>query len=341
MIERAREASKRCLLIAPLTFYSFHRTLADGLQRRGYTVDMLNEEFPANIFGKVLGRLALPVLRRLTLRGLKARLDRRAFYDLVLIVKGRGLGPAALAYLRTRARRIVGYNFDSFRFNPSPLDWRELTDRYATFDIRDASEHGIPLVHLFSAAAMPPAEKCQFDISIVQRVHSDRLAYTDHLLRSLPSNARVFVFLYESSPLTFVLSLFRHPRLCTRLWRHISFKPLPYAQAMDALRHSRVTFDYAHPHQSGITVRCFEAQSLGVAVLTNNRDAVDSGLFAPGSIAHLPEQADPATVAALVASLSGQPVEPRCRGLQQFLDDLLTDPVANAVSAPIIPGDFA
>lgn len=124
------------------------------------------------------------VLRRLTLRGIRKRLDALAPYDLVLIVKGRGLGPEALAYLRTRAHRIVGYNFDSFRFNPSPLDWQHLTDRYCTFDIEDAAEWGIPLVHLFSAATTPSARERRYDISIVQRVHSDRLAYADRSLRA-------------------------------------------------------------------------------------------------------------------------------------------------------------
>ena len=112
MSDQLSATKKRCLLIAPLSFYSFHRTLAEGLEGRGYEVEILNEEFPANTFGKVLGKLALPMLRRLTLRGIKKRLDSKAPYDLVLIIKGRGLGAESLAYLRTRARRIVGYNFD-------------------------------------------------------------------------------------------------------------------------------------------------------------------------------------------------------------------------------------
>ncbi|MBL8480673.1 MAG: hypothetical protein JNJ60_00635 [Rhodocyclaceae bacterium] len=331
--------SRRCLLIAPLSFYSFHRTLAAGLERRGYAVDLLNEEYPANSFGKVLGKLALPVLRRLTLRGLQARLGAQAPYDLVLIIKGRGLGPAALAYLRTRARRIVGYNFDSFGFNPSPLDWHHLTDRYASFDIHDAAERGLPLVHLFSAVARPVTDDRCFDLSIIQRVHSDRLAYTDRVLRALPAGQRPFVFLYESSPLTFLLGLLRHPRLYARLWPHISFKPLPYAQAMDALARSRVSFDYAHPKQSGITVRCFEAQSLGVAVLTSNLAAVDSGLFEPGSIAHLPKDAPAEALGKLLAELAGRAPRPRRRSLDDFLDDLLDEREAQTARLSNNAGD--
>ncbi len=253
------------------------------------------------------------------------RLDGQPNFDLVLIVKGRGLGPEALAYLRTKAHRVVGYNFDSFRFNPSPLDWFRLADRYTTFDIRDAKAFGLPLVHLFSAADVPLATVRSYDLSIIQRVHSDRLAFADLLLKSLPATARPFVFLYESSPLTFAFGLLRHPRLYARLWPHISLMPLSYKRAMEVLGQSRVTFDYAHPLQSGVTVRCFEAQSLGVAVLTNNREAVDCGLFAPEAIAHLPNHSDSAAVATVVSSLLQRSPEPRCRRLDDFLDDLLFD----------------
>lgn len=320
-------AQRRCLLIAPLTFYSFHHILASSLERRGFSVDLINEEFPANPLGKVMGKLALPLLRHSTLRGLKARLADRPSYDLVLIVKGRGLGKAALKYLRSRARRIVGYNFDSFDFNPSARDWHMLTDRYATFDIADAAQTGLPLVHLFSAASaaeVAPATRSH-DISIIQRVHSDRLAHAERLLAALPPGWKPFVYLYESSRLMFLLGFLRQPRLYQRMWRHIFFRPLPYAEAMKALGASRVTFDYAHPQQSGITIRCFEAQSLGVAVLTNNRAAVESGIFESATIAHFTPETSLEEVRHLMEELGRNRPAARTRSVDIFLDDLLHD----------------
>ena len=317
---------RRCLLIAPLTFYSFHSTLTAALERRGYSVDLLNEEFPVNFIGKILGKLALPALRFLTLAGLRKRLDARAPYDLVVIIKGRGLGPAALEYLRTRALRIVGYNFDSFEYNPSARDWHELTDRYATFDIEDARRTNLPLVHLFSAAQNPaPSVQRPYDLSIVQRVHSDRLAYAAKMLDALPQGTRSFVFLFESSRLLFFLGVLRNPLLYSRLWPYISFKPMSYARAMEVLAESRVTLDYAHPRQSGITVRCFEAQSLGTAILTNNRQAVESGMFSPDSIAYVPLDETPDAIRRSLEAFSSLVHVPTVRTLDDFLDDLLDE----------------
>ena len=143
-------APQRCLLITPLTFYSFHKPIAAALEERGYKVELVNEEYPANALGKILGKTgALKLLRTLTLRGLKKRISGR--YNLVLIIKGRGLGADSIRFLRGVSDRIVGYNVDSFLFNPSPLDWYNDVDHYATFDIKDAQEYSIPLAHLYSA----------------------------------------------------------------------------------------------------------------------------------------------------------------------------------------------
>jgi len=312
----------RCLLIAPLTFYSFHLPLVAALERRGYVVDVLNEEFPANAFGKLMGKISLPLLRRMTLAGLRRRLAGGPRYDLVLIVKGRGLGRASLSFLRTLSNRIVGYNFDSFRFNPSPRDWLDLTDRYATFDIADAERFGLPLVHLFSAVSESPVERRDVDLSIIMRVHSDRLSYVDRVVRGLPGK-RLTIFLFASSRLIFLLHALRAPVSAWRLRHHMAFKPLTYVDAMKFIARSYATLDYAHPLQSGITVRCYEAQSLGVAIVTNNPYVADAGVFPSGSVDNFPLDGDPLLLPAMLERLSSGRGAPTVRGIDSFISDVL------------------
>ena len=310
---------KSCLLITPLTFYAFHQPIRAELEARGFKVDLLNEEFPANRFGKLLGKLALPLLRVLTLRGLKARINGR--YDLVVILKGRGLGPAALKFLRGRAGRITGYNFDSFAFSPSPLDWHFLTDRYATFDPADAMTHHLPLVPLFSAAP-PRSTLPTHDLSVIQRLHSDRLAYLDRVLTALPGVSSQ-VYLYEPNPAMLLLRWLKNPRLMARQAKNIHRRPLPYPAAMAFLGRGRVTLDYAHPRQSGITVRCFEAQAMGVAILTNNAAVAASGHFAAGSVALLGLGDDTADLPERFALLMQNTSPSRIRQVRQFVTEML------------------
>ena len=309
----------RCLLITPLTFYAFHQPIRMELEARGFSVDVLNEEFPANRFGKILGKVALPLVRALTFGGLQTRVTGR--YDLVVILKGRGLGPKALAFLRQRAGRIVGYNFDSFAFNPSPLDWHHLTDRYATFDPADAVRHHLPLVPLFSAAPAR-ATAPSHDLSILQRLHSDRLSYLDRVLSALPG-VSAQVYLYEPNPVALLIRWLTRPRLMARHARHIHCRPLPYPAAMAFLAQGKVTLDYAHPRQSGITVRCFEAQAMGVAILTNNPAVAASGLFAPGAVAEFGLTADATDLPERFGMLMQDASPSRVRQVRQFVTEML------------------
>ncbi|MDH6525582.1 hypothetical protein [Polynucleobacter sphagniphilus] len=334
MLDQLPVGRRRCLLIAPLSFYTFHKSLSYGLEKKGFVVDVINDEFPDNVLGKILGKIFIPLLRKLTLWGLHARLGGQPPYDLVLIIKGRGLGVESLAYLRTKALNLIGYNFDSFLFNPSPLDWQHLTDRYATFDIQDAKKYGLPLVHLFSDIKSTPAVVRDFDISIIQRIHSNRLVLVGQLLRALPTSVRAFIFLYEKNIFTFALGVLRFPIHYARLWPYISFRPLSHTQAMQALGRSRVTFDFAHPLQSGITIRCFEAQSLGVAIYTNNPEVIESGLFSHSGVACFSGCSDSKALVAMCLDLMKHIPAQRCRSIEEFLDELLF------IGAPIAPSTF-
>ncbi|OZA19997.1 MAG: hypothetical protein B7Y02_00170 [Rhodobacterales bacterium 17-64-5] len=321
--------NRRCLLITPLTFYTFHERLKAALEGFGYSVDLMNEEYPSNIVGKIFAKLALTLVRRTTLGALRKHLSEHPRYDLVLIVKGRGLGPRAIKLLKQHADRVVGYNFDSFRFNPSPLDWHALADRYATFDIVDAQSNSLPLVHLFSAATgVAAASAPSYDISIVMRIHSDRLAYVDRVLRSAAGRP-VFAFLYAPSWLAFLPHAIRSPVSAFRLRQHISFTPLSYERAMGAISNSRATLDYAHPLQSGITVRCYEALSMGVPVITNNAYVANSGVFPEGAVETFPLNGPPDQLTRIMARFDECRIKPTLRTIDEFIAELLEETPAN------------
>lgn len=317
---------KNLLLVLPLSFYSFGETLSKSLTDQGYLVQVVNDEFPANLTGKLLGKLgALSVLRRLTLEEFKRRYsDRRKCYDVVLIIKGRGVGPELIELFKQISEKVVAYNFDSFEFNPSPLKWMNLVDKYCTFDIKDAQFHDIPLVHLFSAlpSTHNKVPKC-IDVSVLMKNHSQRLAYTDLVISSLPMGISKLIYIFEPNWLSAVLGALKNPLLYIKYWRHIHFKPMPYEKFLEVLGKSRVTVDYAHPSQTGITIRCFEASSLGVSIITNNPHVVEHPFFQQNSVAHVPFNANPSNIVNSINGLLAHPMRVSVRGVDQFLHELL------------------
>lgn len=321
-------SGKSCLLIIPLSFYSFGNTLKKCLEEDGYEVKLENDEFPASLYGKVLGKVgALRILRYLTLNEYRRRYNGNEKFDLVLIVKGRGVSTGLVDFLRTFATRVVAYNFDSFRFNPSPLDWLASVDRYCTFDIKDARDYGLPLVHLFSALPerLSVREKC-YDISVLMKNHSQRLAYADAVLSAIPSTSR-FVYIYEPNFISFVIGFLKYPRLYVKYRRHIHFKSLSYGDFLTALAQSRVTIDYAHPSQTGITIRCFEALSVGVSIVTNNGHVFTNPAFDRASVAHFELGGDCDRLALAFPGLLRAAPAQSVRSVKQFMSELLNHPI--------------
>ncbi len=312
----------RCLLIAPLHFYAFAGNIEKGLAARGYEVVLKNEEYPTGIIGRLMGFFLTRLIRRTTYRAFSNLLNSQPRFDLVLIIKGRGMSPELIDLFEQKAERVVAYNYDSFVRNPASRDWFRSVKDFRTFDIKDARDHELPLVHLFSATRKGNTAERKYLVSVIQRRHSDRLRYAKLIVDAVSADQR-FVFLYEWSILTFILGFLRSPLLYMQMWKYISFQPLPYSEAMGQMAASQVTFDFAFPGQSGITVRCFEAQSLGTAILTNNMSAVECGVFGEGSIAYLPKDADPESVRLLLAKLAQSSPAPTTRTVDDFLDDLL------------------
>jgi hypothetical protein len=319
-------ASRNCLLIFPKTFYSFARVLAAGLEQRGYGVVTANEEYPENAFGKILGKLGLHTLLAWTTeRAISRKFLQGRNYELVVVVKGRGLGTRLVERLRSSGARVVAYNFDSFGYHGAPLRWYRDVDRFATFDYADAEKYGLPRVDLFSSLPEPMAPKeLRYDVSAILRNHSDRLEYLDSVLRALGPQ-RVFVFIFEQNVFTAVLNLLRSPRLYAKYWGRISFKSLPYTDYAEVLRSSEYTVDYAHPQQTGITIRCFEALSAQTKVITNNPYVTRNAAFVDAMPIVRRDCADDTRLRDAFTRDRGR-IPPRVvRSVTDFMDELLRE----------------
>jgi hypothetical protein len=328
---RADTAAQPCLLVLPRGFYGFARIVAAGLRDLGYAPEIANDEYPENLFGKISAKLGAPWVQPWTLRRLEREHLRGRHYALVLVIKGRGIGAAAAAALRRHADRVVGYHFDAFRYDPGPARWRRAFERVCTFDPRDAREHGLPLVELFSAMPQPEqapraaAAPRRWRLSAILRNHSQRLAYLDRVLRVVGDDD-VFVHIYEANRLTQVLNFLRQPRLSLKYRRWISRTALPYAEYAAVLADSEFTLDYAHPAQTGITIRCIEALSVGTRLVTNNPSVAESALFAGTDPVLATPGSDFSTLQARMDDARARPRIVRRRSVLDFLRELLESP---------------
>ena len=318
---------RRCLLILPRGFYGFASVLSSALETAGYATTVANDEYPESVFGKVISKLGLPLSHSITRRVLTQRFLHGQQYALIVLIKGRGLDAQTVELLKQHGRHVVGYHFDAFGFDAGPARWRNALARVCTFDYRDAQAHGLPLVELFTA--MPPqvpAQPRRYRVSAILRNHSQRLAYLDQVLTALDDagdKGERFIYILEANAFSFLANFLRHPRLYLKYRRHISRRALPYAQYVAAICDSDLTIDYAHPRQTGITIRCFEALSAGTRVITNNPSVRRSPWFDTDHAILLAPGARAEVLGQQLRALPPEPAQPRRRDVHTFLRELL------------------
>jgi len=317
----------KALLIFPLSFYSFVEVIKEALTELGYDVIVANHEYPDNAFGKILGKLRIFwLLEAITQQIFHRNYIKNKRYSVAIIVKGRGISKRLLRELHTVATRIVAYSFDSFDYNPAPLRWYKNVDNFYTFDYLDADKYSLSVVELFSS--IPPLAQAPqhraYDISAILRNHSHRLKYLDKV-RELWPNKTYYIYIYEQNIVSFLLNLIRNPMLYWKYRTHIHFEALPYNHYVSILRNSFFTLDFAHPKQSGITVRCFEALSVQTKVITNNRYVIRSPYFDEDNTIILRADAQLRQATATFDRIRDNFVEARPRTVYDFLGDLLAE----------------
>lgn len=312
----------RCLLITPKRFYIFHKFLAEALESRGYEVSVVNDEYPENIIGVLLGNFIPVISKLLTLRFFRKYLSQNVTYDLVIIVKGRGISRESIKCLRSYAKKIVGYNFDSFLYNPSPLQWMKTVDKYATFDHQDSMDHGLKKIELFASIEDAHSIEKTTDLSVVLKNHSNRLLYLDQI-SCLFSRLKSEIFIYERNFITFIKNFMVHPLLMFKWRKYISFKPLNYSYYLDMLNRSVYTLDFAHPKQTGTTIRCFEALACNTKIISNNKYILKNPAFNQDNAIIYPLNGNVEELYHLMKEKRKVNSEFKARSINDFVDQLL------------------
>lgn len=276
----------RALLVMQLDYFSYSTYIQEELERRGYAVTKLNDQYPNHIWAKLFGKLGSKQIFASTYKAFQNQLQSTELFDLVLIIRGRSLNRDCISFLKSTLNntgKLVAYNWDSFRLNKAPLSWIDLTDYYATFDISDANTYQIPLVELFASTYPQQIPNKNIVLSALISNHSHRLAFLDKVLKQIEED-NTFIYIYEKNWVRFCINFCRSPWLYVKYWKQLHFKPLPYTIFLEKLAHSKYTIDFAHPYQTGLTMRCFEAAACEARIITNNQFILQSPQLGKASI---------------------------------------------------------
>jgi|TARA_B110000091_G_C13809164_1_gene474072 hypothetical protein len=268
-----------CLLIFPQSFYSFSNYIKNHLTSIGYDVETINDEFPDNTLGKIMGTLQMSIHTSISEKVITEKYVNGKTYDLILIFKGRGMSKSLIEKFKLISPKVIAYNFDSFSYFKNAKSWYKSVNSYYTFDYKDAKDFCLPIIELFSSLPLSTNKKeIKYSVSAIVRNHSNRIKFIDNVLVGLNEKS-TFVYIYEKNIISFAVNFFKNPVLYIKYRKMIHFKTLSYDEYINVLNQSDFTIDYAHPKQTGITIRCFEASSCRTKTITNNAFVLNNSNF--------------------------------------------------------------
>jgi hypothetical protein len=268
-----------CLLIFPQSFYSFSNYIKNHLTTIGYDVETINDEFPDNTLGKIMGTLQMSIHTSISEKVITEKYVNGKTYDLILIFKGRGMSKSLIEKFKLISPKVIAYNFDSFSYFKNAKSWYKSVNSYYTFDYKDAKDFCLPIIELFSSLPLSTNKKeIKYSVSAIVRNHSNRIKFIDKVLVGLNEKS-TFVYIYEKNIVSFAVNFFKNPVLYIKYRKMIHFKTLSYDEYINVLNQSDFTIDYAHPKQTGITIRCFEASSCRTKTITNNAFVLNNSNF--------------------------------------------------------------
>jgi len=273
--------AKRILLVAPV-FFDYHRSIAEALEVKGWTVDFFPEK-PAPYLLKPLRMISgksVRWLREAHLRKILRKTQRKE-YDRLLVIRGEILTPAFIAALTAcnPACKCIMYQWDSLRNNPY-VQLIDSFDRVYSFDSIDVkNDRRIQYLPLFYGKAYEALRKTQnpkIDCTFIGTYTPERHTLLTKIHQQFMEQGLSHELFLYCKPLTYFKA-----RLEGKNLKGVSIRPLSRHQVLERLARARCVLDIPHPQQSGLTMRTFETLGAHRKLVTTNVHITGEPFFNP------------------------------------------------------------
>lgn len=267
---------KRILLISS-DFFKYYELISKELENQGWSVTYINDRPSANPFIKIFIRKFRFLMTWYLNSFYQKKLQGAGQFEHVLIVKGEGITPSLIQYIRKNHSlgKIYLYLWDGIKNSTGALQNAKMVDQTFTFDPQDSEQFKFKLLPLFYVESVNKVvenkTQADWDLSFVGSVHGDRMKVIQRMKKNLPGGAKFFVFVYFPSKLLYYFRKFLDSSFSSFGDQELSLKTLPKQQAQSVFNSSTAVLDVHHMNQTGLTMRTLEVLSLGKKLVTTNK----------------------------------------------------------------------
>lgn len=205
--------------------------------------------------------------------------------DELIIIFSPNLSQEAIAVFRKKFPKVnvTYYIWDSVNNFPNVLKIAKGCDRVLSFDRNDCMKYGFEFLPLFYSDNTKLECKKEFDYSMIFSIYPSKVKNYEMLRKAIPKSKIGYTHIYVPSKMFYYYQLF-YPVF--RAVKHSDVKSyaLPKETVYDTFRKSLVTIDCPLESQSGLTMRTFEALSMGIKLVTTNKDIANYNFYSSDNI---------------------------------------------------------
>jgi hypothetical protein len=278
----------RVLLISP-SFFGYEHDIVRALERKGLSVDFIDERTSNSPFMKALFRIRSGALRRAVDRYYR-QFAERGFtrnYQLVLVIKGEVVPRWFLERVKRDSPGAVFafYTFDSVANSSNFVSLLDLFDHLFSFQAEATSlDARFRLKHLFYGPDFVPlgnAAPRKYVAAFIGTLHSERYRFVKRMTAGLGST---FTHFYVQARWFFALKRLTDARFREVSPSEVRFDKLNRSAVADVFRNSLVVLDMQHEDQTGLTMRSFEVIASGAYLVTTNPFIEETPLAQTGRV---------------------------------------------------------
>lgn len=269
--------TKMNVAIVGPAFFGYLNRIAGLMTDRGIPARFY-DEFPSNgIFTKIILRYSPLALRQYATRQYHEQITSeiiRSGATHILFGTIEMFPLDCIRRLQDHGIVMSRYAWDSLHNKPYAKTLDPYMLAVASFDPGDCEREGYRYVPLYSSAnSIALQHQCDIDFFYCATFHSNRPSVVAKIIHeSLRADWKLELMLFFHSKKLWHIRYLFNPAVW-HLGRLIATKPFTLDEIADRTARSRVVIDIHHGGQSGLTMRTFEALSLGAIVLTTNAAA--------------------------------------------------------------------
>ena len=269
---------KNILLICP-KFFGYEKYIKEQINKKGYNVSVIYENiYEYNVLFKILTKYIRFTGQKLLYSYYKKKLKKMpASFEYLFVIRGSSIDEHIIKLLDTKhfAKKVM-YQWDSIKNNPNIYVFRSFFDKISTFDSCDAVKFGWNYRPLFYIKDLVPGlNKKDIDLLFLGSLHSERMKILQ-VIKQFDRTCRLYSKLFIPFQSYLKSMLFRNDLINDDC---IITKAISLEESYNLYSRSKVVVDYAHPQQTGLTMRTIEALGNACIIITNNEKIKDESFY--------------------------------------------------------------